>query len=46
MVTQAGAVRLLLIGVLLQVILLFRPQGLMPERFSVRRMVARLASKH
>jgi branched-chain amino acid transport system permease protein len=45
MVTQAGAVRLLLIGVLLQVILLFRPQGLMPERFSVRRMVARLASK-
>jgi branched-chain amino acid transport system permease protein len=35
MVTQAGAVRLLLIGVLLQVILLFRPQGLLPERFSV-----------
>lgn len=31
-VTQAGALRLLLIGVLLQVILITRPQGLLPER--------------
>lgn len=31
MVTQAGAVRVLLIGVLLQVILLLRPEGLLPE---------------
>jgi branched-chain amino acid transport system permease protein len=31
-VTQAGALRLLLIGVLIQVILLFRPQGILPER--------------
>ena len=30
-VTQAAALRLLLIGVLIQVILLFRPQGLLPE---------------
>lgn len=39
MVTQAGALRLLLIGVLLQVILLFRPQGLIPERFRFRRLL-------
>ncbi len=31
-VTQASAVRLLLIGVLLQVVLLTRPEGLLPER--------------
>ena len=31
MVTQAGAIRLLLIGVLIQIILLFRPQGILPE---------------
>ena len=31
LVTQAGALRVLLIGVLLQVILLWRPQGLLPE---------------
>jgi len=31
-VTRAGALRLLLIGVLLQVILLLRPEGLLPER--------------
>ncbi len=31
-VTRAGALRVLLIGVLLQVILLSRPQGLLPER--------------
>ena len=37
-VTQAGALRLLLIGLLLQVILLFRPQGLIPERFRFRRL--------
>lgn len=30
--TQAGAVRVLLIGVLLQVVLLTRPQGMLPER--------------
>jgi len=36
MVTQAGALRLLLIGVLLQVILLFRPRGLLPEGFRIR----------
>ncbi|GAB6053575.1 branched-chain amino acid ABC transporter permease [Magnetospira thiophila] len=30
-VTQAGALRVLLIGVVLQVILLFRPEGLLPE---------------
>lgn len=30
--TQAGAVRVLLIGVLLQVVLLTRPQGVLPER--------------
>ncbi|KAA5607517.1 branched-chain amino acid ABC transporter permease [Roseospira marina] len=30
--TQAGALRVLLIGVLLQVILIARPQGLLPER--------------
>ncbi len=29
--TQAGALRILLIGVLLQVILIYRPQGLVPE---------------
>jgi branched-chain amino acid transport system permease protein len=33
MATQAGALRLLLIGALLQVILLFRSQGLLPERW-------------
>lgn len=32
MVTQAGALRVLLIGVLLQVILLLRPQGILPEK--------------
>jgi len=32
MVTQAGALRVLLIGILLQVILIARPQGLLPER--------------
>lgn len=31
MTTQAGAVRLLLIGVLLQVVLLRRPEGILPE---------------
>jgi branched-chain amino acid transport system permease protein len=31
-VTQASALRLLLVGVLIQVILIFRPQGLLPER--------------
>lgn len=30
-VTQGGALRILLIGVLLQVVLLWRPQGLLPE---------------
>ncbi len=30
-VTQAGALRVLLIGVILQVILLYRPEGLLPE---------------
>lgn len=35
MVTKAGALRLLLIGVLLQVILLFRPSGLLPEGFRI-----------
>lgn len=37
MTTQAGAIRLLLIGVLLQVILLFRSQGILPERLAIRR---------
>lgn len=32
LVTQAGALRLLLIGVLLQVILVFRPEGILKER--------------
>ena len=32
MVTQAGALRVLLIGILLQVILAWRPEGLFPER--------------
>lgn len=32
MVTRAGALRVLLIGVLLQVILLLRPQGILPEK--------------
>jgi branched-chain amino acid transport system permease protein len=31
-VTRASALRVLLIGVLLQVILIFRPEGLLPER--------------
>lgn len=31
-VTQAGAIRVLLIGLLLQVILILRPEGLLPER--------------
>ena len=31
MMTQAGTIRILLIGVLLQVILLYRPEGLLPE---------------
>jgi branched-chain amino acid transport system permease protein len=30
--TQAGALRVLLVGVLLQVVLLTRPQGILPER--------------
>lgn len=30
--TQAGAVRIFLIGLLLQLILVFRPQGVLPER--------------
>ncbi|MBM3484898.1 MAG: branched-chain amino acid ABC transporter permease [Alphaproteobacteria bacterium] len=38
MVTKAGALRLLLIGVLLQVILLFRPKGLLPEGFRLKFM--------
>ncbi len=32
LVTQGGALRLLLIGVLIQLILLFRPSGLLPEQ--------------
>ncbi|HLS68152.1 MAG TPA: branched-chain amino acid ABC transporter permease [Kiloniellales bacterium] len=32
LVTRAGALRVLLIGVLLQVILLVRPQGILPEK--------------
>ncbi|WP_366556209.1 branched-chain amino acid ABC transporter permease [Aquibaculum sediminis] len=32
LVTRAGALRVLLIGILLQVILLARPQGILPER--------------
>src|SRR5699024_4793375 len=32
MATQVGAVRILLVGVLLQVVLLLRPQGLLPEK--------------
>src|SRR5699024_6037153 len=32
--TQAGAIRILLIGVLLEVVLLLRPQGLLPEKLS------------
>lgn len=35
--TQAGALRILLIGVLVQVILLWRPQGLLPERFDAKK---------
>lgn len=35
LVTRAGAIQLLLIGVLLQVILLFRPKGLLPEGFRI-----------
>lgn len=31
-ITRAGALRVLLIGILLQVILILRPQGLLPER--------------
>lgn len=34
MATQAGAIRILLIGVLLEVVLLLRPQGLLPEKKS------------
>jgi len=34
--TQAGALRVLLIGVLLQVILILRPQGLLPEHAVTR----------
>ncbi len=34
MATQAGAIRILLIGVLLEVVLLLRPQGLIPEKKS------------
>ncbi len=36
-VTRASAVRLLLIGVILEVILLWRPQGLLPEQRFVTR---------
>jgi branched-chain amino acid transport system permease protein len=32
LVTQAGAMRVLLIGILLQAVLLWRPEGLLPER--------------
>jgi branched-chain amino acid transport system permease protein len=32
LVTQAGALRLLLIGLLVQAVLIFRPQGLLPEK--------------
>jgi branched-chain amino acid transport system permease protein len=32
MITRASAIRLLLVGVLLEVILLLRPQGILPER--------------
>jgi len=32
LVTRAGALRVLLIGILLQVILLLRPQGILPEK--------------
>lgn len=39
-ITQAGALRVLLVGVLLQVILLWRPEGLLPEK------QPRLASPH
>lgn len=35
-VTQAGAIRVLLIGALLQVILISRPEGLLPERLGLR----------
>ncbi len=37
MITQASALRLLLIGVLIEVILLTRPEGILPERRSVSR---------
>src|SRR5699024_2807791 len=30
--TQAGAIRLLLVGLLLEIVLLLRPQGLIPEK--------------
>lgn len=32
--TQAGAIRIMLIGLLLEVVLLLRPQGLIPEKLS------------
>jgi branched-chain amino acid transport system permease protein len=32
MATQAGAIRIFLIGLMLQVILLARPEGLLPEK--------------
>jgi branched-chain amino acid transport system permease protein len=35
-VTQAGALRVILIGVLIQLILIFRPQGLLPEELERR----------
>ena len=44
-ITRAGALRLLLIGVLLQVILLMRPEGIFPERPPQTRTVKRRAKR-
>jgi branched-chain amino acid transport system permease protein len=41
LVTQASALRLLLVGLLLQVVLLTRPAGLLPEERFVNRKLAR-----
>jgi len=38
LITQASAIRLLFVGVLLEVILLVRPQGILPEQRSVLRL--------
>jgi len=35
--TRAGSLRILLIGILLQIILLTRPEGLIPEETAPRR---------